>query len=85
MSFAVVSCRKYSHRSIRVVNFGDRPAADVIRDLQPRECPICGPLSHTELAWEGYWEVHGEFPAQEVAVELRRSLLASQPDQYRDE
>lgn len=81
--FAVISCNKYSHRSIRVIDFGDKDIAERIRSLPPMECAVCGPFCHTELSWGPYWVVESTHDLQDEAISARRALIETKPMLYR--
>lgn len=60
--FGLVSCKKYDPMTLRIVDFGDDitkviQAQEKLNKSEKMECMICGPLSHVELAWEGYHKV----------------------------
>ena len=85
MKFHVVSCKKYSQRSVRAVDIGDKTFSELVRTIPAFECPICGPFSHVELEWTGYWVDHGAYESSDDAIAARRALIAANPDQFKAE
>jgi hypothetical protein len=60
---AVISCRKYATRTLKLVDVGDmskQETLDRLGNWGACECPVCGPLSHTELDFSNFFEIHGE-------------------------
>lgn len=77
--FAIVQCNKYHPKTIRVVNFGEQSPSETLESLSPRECPLCGPLSHTELSFRRMLEVISTHADEEsAAAELAK--LGGQPE-----
>lgn len=81
--FAVVSCKKYSRQTLRVVDYGDKDCKALLSNLNVMECPLCGPCSHVELTWHNWFIVHSEgYETQEQAIEAAQELDAANPDKY---
>ena len=54
--FHVITCKKYTRQTIRIVNVDD---IDSAMDGDMGECLLCGPCSHVELGRrKDYWTVH---------------------------
>ena len=59
--YGVVVCSKFNRKTIRVVDFGDVSGVDemkkIINSMGDQECPICGPVSHFEFSFGGFYTV----------------------------
>lgn len=81
--FAVVSCKKFSYQSLRVVDYGTKDCKPLLDGLQCMECPICGPCSHVEMSWEDQFIIHSEgHETVEAATEAGREHDAAHPGMY---
>ena len=84
--FAVVSCKKYAAKTLRIADVGDRSTIDEVNELldkaQCMECPICGPCSHVELSWRNWFNVHSVWSTQDEAVTDAEHVYADNPDAF---
>lgn len=81
--FAVISCKKYVPRTLRVADLGVNDPVSTLSNLPPMECPICGTFSHVELSWgSGMLEVHSEHQGLEEATEAAIELTEAMPGKY---
>lgn len=83
--FCVISCKKYRHKGIRVFDFGDHGPVEKIKSLPNFECKVCGPFSHVEMSWEGYWDILSSHETAEDALTARKTLIDLFPETYRDD
>jgi hypothetical protein len=76
--FCVVSCKKYSRKTLRIVDVGDCDNPQRLLDgIQAFECPICGPCSHVELSFHNWFTVHSEHSTADEAMAAARELDAA--------
>lgn len=65
--FHVITCRKYTRQTIRIVNADD---VDAMLAGDMGECLLCGPCSHVELGpRKDYWTVHSSHDTELEATE----------------
>lgn len=83
--FFVFSCRKYIIKGVRVLDFGEektvKQASKILGNWKGAECPVCGPLTHSELDFSNYFTCRGAFDTQDQAVALMDKMIESK--QYR--
>ena len=79
--YAVVTCKKYARRSIRVVDFGDHEP-EVALFGNTGECPICGPCSHVELSLPNYLTIIESFETEEDALAFTEACRAEEADTF---
>ena len=82
---AVISCNKYAVKTLKLADFGDNDPAKWVDKLPPCECPICGPLSHTELSWRGYFNIHSRHETVDEATEAAWKLYDADPNSFKPE
>lgn len=87
--YAVISCRKYAAQTLKLADVGDvtkEQALERMGGWKGFECPICGPCSHVELDFRGYFTIHGELhDTEEAATVAMWELYDSRPDDFRCE
>ena len=80
--FCVVSCSKYSRKTLRVVDFGNSDPKALLARVVMGECPLCGPCSHVELDFGGYFNIHSQHDTADDALEAARLLDAESPGSF---
>ena len=80
--FAVVSCKKYHPRTLRVVEIGNSDPLELFKKMKNMECRLCGPCSHVELSWEGWLESHGIYKTDQEAIEASKLLSFEYPNKF---
>lgn len=84
----VVYCKKYTRQTLRIADFGDnvttkQEAQKILDNWRGAECPICGPLSHSELDFSGYLTVVSVHKTEEIAINEASVLNERNPNQYK--
>ena len=71
----VITCKKYSSQTIRLVECpADQLEAVLDRDMG--ECSLCGPMSHVELGKRrNYWDVLSSHKSKEEATEAAWEIV----------
>lgn len=87
--FAVISCKKYGAKTLKLIDVGDmtkEQALERIEKWQAFECPVCGPCSHVEMSWRGWFTIHGELhETQDEATVAMWELNDAHEYEYRCE
>ena len=80
--FHVMSCNKYSLRTLRIVESED--IQTVLAKPMMGECALCGPCSHVELGHNGaYWDLLStDHETAEDASQAAWALIDTVPDTY---
>lgn len=82
-SFAVISCKKYTRQTLRIVETDDPTTLkDRLDKLRNMECILCGPMSHVELSWHNWFIIHSILPSLDEAKIYAKGLTTSHPDSF---
>lgn len=85
---ALVSCKKFHPNTLRVVDFGEniittKDAEEKLDNFKAMECILCGPCSHVEMSWRGWYTVHSMHETPFEAGNAGRELCEQQPNTFK--
>lgn len=78
--FALIKCTKFNDRPTVAQLPDDETVKSLAQKIGPCECPICGPCSHVEFSFGGYWESLGTFETEDEAYEERTRIEEERED-----